>query len=103
MLADLARMREDWDLAIDFYLQGYNINPFAINSLEQALQISLATNKFIRAEEICDLLLIENPDNIDILETIKNLTLFNGNYKKSLSILEQLEKLNKQVENKDFS
>lgn len=94
MLADLARMREDWDLAIDFYLQGYNINPFAINSLEQALQISLATNKFIRAEEICDLLLIENPDNIDILETIKNLTLFNGNYKKSLSILEQLEKLN---------
>ncbi len=94
MLADLARMRKDWDAAIDYYLEGYNINPFAVNSLEQALQIALTTSKFNRAEDICDLLLIDNPDNIDILDTMKDLTLFNGNYKKALITIDKLEKIN---------
>ena len=53
-LADLYRIQKEWDTAIDYYLQGYEVNTIAINGLEQALQIALTTSKFIRAEEICD-------------------------------------------------
>ena len=63
-LADLARMRKEWDVAIDYYIEGYNTNSEAINALEQALQISIAINNFHKAEEICELLLIEEPQNI---------------------------------------
>ena len=92
-LADLYRIQKKWDTAIDYYLQGYQVNTFAINGLEQALQIALTTSKFIRAEEICGLILNENPDNLDILNTYKDLTLFNNNYEKSLKIINQIEKL----------
>ena len=93
-LADLARLQSNWDLAINYYMQGYEVNPLAINGLEQALQIALTTSKFKRAEEICELLLIDNPDNIDLLQTMKDLTLFNRNFDKSLEILNELERLN---------
>ena len=83
-LADLARINKDWDLAIDYYVQGYEINSLAVAGLEQALQIALTISNFNRAQEICSLLLQENPTNIDLLETMKDLTLFNGNYEESL-------------------
>ena len=93
-LADLARMEKEWDAAIDYYIQGYEINSMAISGLEKALQIALTISDLKRAEEICVLLLIENPNNIDLLETMKDLTLFNGNYEKSLKIINEIEKLN---------
>lgn len=93
-LADLARMEKEWNTAIDYYIQGYEINSMAIPGLEKALQIALTISDFKRAEEVCALLLIENPNNMDLLETMKDLTLFNGNYEKSLKILNELEKLN---------
>lgn len=93
-LADLARMEKEWNTAIDYYIQGYEINSMAISGLEKALQIALTISDFKRAEEVCALLLIENPNNMDLLETMKDLTLFNGNYEKSLKILNELEKLN---------
>ena len=89
-LADLARINRDWDLAIDYYIQGYEINSLAVAGLEQALQIALTINNFNRAQEICSLLLQENPTNIDLLETMRDLTLFNANYEKSLKILKKL-------------
>ena len=93
-LADLARINRDWDLAIDYYVQGYEINSLAVAGLEQALQIALTISNFNRAQEICSLLLKENPTNIDLLETMKDLTLFNGNYEKSLKILKKIEEIN---------
>ena len=93
-LADLARIEKEWDLAIDYYLKGYETNAMAVSGLEQALQIALTTNNFKRAEQVCLLLLEENPDNINLLETMKDLTLFNGHYDQSLNILDKIEKLN---------
>ena len=93
-LADLARIDKQWALAIDYYIKGYEINSMAISGLEQALQIALTTNDFERAEEVCSLLVDENPSNIDLLETMKDLTLFNGHYEKSLTILNKIEKFN---------
>ena len=90
-LADLARIQKNWNLAIDYYIQGYEINPMAVNGLEQALQISLTTSNFSRAEEICDLLLIDDAENLDLLETMRDLTLYNGNYEKSLTIVVKIE------------
>jgi len=93
-LADLARIEKEWNLAIDYYIKGYEINSLAIKGLEQALQIALTTSNFVRAEEICSLLIDENPNNIELLETMKDLTLFNGNYEKSLTIINEIEKIN---------
>ncbi|MFL2982930.1 MAG: tetratricopeptide repeat protein [Candidatus Neomarinimicrobiota bacterium] len=96
-LADLAKMNKEWNLAIDYYIRGYEINSMATTGVEQALQIAITISNFKRAEEICSLLLIENPSDIEILETMKDLTLFNGNYEKSLEILNELEKINGQT------
>ena len=93
-LADLARIQKEWDLAIDCYIEAYNTNSIAINGLEQALQISIATNNFDKAEQICELLLDEQPNNTKILETLIDLSLFNNNYELSLEMLNRLEKLN---------
>ena len=60
--------------------------------MEQALQIALSANKLKRAEEICELMHNDTPDDLDILSTYKDLTLYNQNYKKSLSLLEKIEK-----------
>ena len=92
-LADLARIQKDWGLAIDYYMQGYEVNPMAINGLEQALQIALSTSNFKLAEDVCDLLLVEDAENIDLLETMRDLTLFNGDYEKSLKIISKIEKV----------
>ena len=66
----------------------------AIAGLEKALQIALTISSFNRAQEICSLLLQENPTNIDLLETMKDLTLFNGNYEESLKMLKKIEEIN---------
>ena len=71
-LADLARIQKDWDLAIEYYIEGYNTDNIAINGLEQALQISIAINNFIKAEKVCELLLIEQPENIKIVNSSTN-------------------------------
>ena len=93
-LADLARVKKEWDLAIDYYIEGYNTNSAAINGLEQALQISIATNNFNKAEQICELLLDEQPNNTKILQTLIDLSIYNNNYELSLKMLNKLEKLN---------
>ena len=49
-LADLSQIQKKWDLAIDYYIEGYQINNLAINGLEQALQIALTTNKYASSE-----------------------------------------------------
>jgi len=93
-LADLAQIQKNWDLAMDYYIKGYELNNMAINALEQALQIALSTSNFNRAEKICELLLNEDPDNIKLLQTMKDLSLFNKNYTNTLEILDKLEKFN---------
>ena len=93
-LADLARIQKDWDLAIDYYIEGYNADNLAVNGLEQALQISIAINNFNKAEKVCELLLIEQPDNIKIVQTLIDLSLFNNNYDLSLKMINKLEKIN---------
>ena len=93
-LADLARIQKNWDLAIDYYIEGYNTDNIALNGLEQALQISIAINNFNKAEKVCELLLIEQPDNIKIIQTLIDLSLFNNNYDLSLEMLNRLEKIN---------
>ena len=91
-IADLHRIQKNWDLSIDYYMLAYDVNTLAIKALEQALQIALSANKLKRAEEICELMHNDNPDDLDILNTYKDLTLYNQNYKKSLSLLEKIEK-----------
>ena len=90
-LADLARLLKQWDIAIDYYLEAYRVNSMAVKGLEQALQISLATNKFERAEEICDLLLEEEPENEKYLETLRDLALFDNDFEKALKTIQVLE------------
>ena len=36
-------------------------------------------------------MLINNPDNIDILETQKDISIFNKNYEKALDIISKIE------------
>ena len=91
-IADLHRIQKNWDLSIDYYMLAYDVNTLAIKALEQALQIALSANKLKRAEEICELMHNDAPDDLDILNTYKDLTLYNQNYKKSLSLLEKIEK-----------
>ena len=93
-LADLARIQKDWSRAIDYYIAGYNINSMALNGLEQALQIALTTNNFDKAEEICGLLLEDDPDNIKLLQTIRDLYIFSQKYDKALDMINRLEKNN---------
>ena len=93
-LADLARIQKEWDIAIQYYIEGYNANNTAINGLEQALQISIAINNFNKAEEICELLLNEEPQNVRIIQTLVDLSLFNNNFDISLKMLNKLEKIN---------
>ena len=92
-LADLARVNKKWDLAIDYYIKGYNIDSQASNGLEQALQISLTTNNFTRAEQVCLLLLDEDPDNIKLLETLRDLSLFTKAYEVAFNTIEKIEKV----------
>ena len=66
----------------------------ATNGLEQALQISIAINNFKKAEEICELLLGEQPENIKIIQTLIDLSLFNNNYDLSLKMIKEIEKIN---------
>ena len=92
-LADLAQIQKNWDLAIDYYIEGYRVNSSAINALEQALQIALTTNSFDRAEEVCILLLEEDPESLKFLETIRDLSLFNQKYQVALEFVNRIEKI----------
>ena len=92
-LADLARLQKNWDLAIDYYIEGYQINSMSINGLEQALQIALTSSSFDRAEEICELLLEDDPDNIKFLETIRDLTLFSRKFDVALDMIHRIENI----------
>ena len=91
MLADLARINKNWNTAIDYYIKIYKINSLALNSLEQALQIALSTNNLMRSEEICELMLDNNPDNIDLLETYRDIAIFNKDFNKALKIISKIE------------
>ena len=90
-LADLARIQK-WELAIDYY-EG-NTNNLSTSALEQALQIAIAINNFNKAQTICELLLIDQPENRKIVQTLLDLSLFNSNYELSLKMLRKLEKIN---------
>ena len=92
-LADLARFQKNWDKAIEYYIEGYQVNSSSINGLEQALQIALTTNSFDRAEEVCVLLLEDDPDNIKFLETLRDLTLFSQKYDVTLEMIDRIEKV----------
>lgn len=92
-LADLARVQEKWESAIDLYIKGYNINNQAVNGLEQALQIALTTNNFEKGEEICLLLIDENPQEVKLLETLRDLSLFTKNYQTAYNTIKKIEKI----------
>ena len=93
ILGDLAKLQYKWNDAIDHYLSAFDINPNVIEPVEQALQISLNAELFYRAEEICNILLEDNPRNEKYWETYRDLTLFNKHYEKSLKAIEMLESL----------
>jgi tetratricopeptide (TPR) repeat protein len=65
----------------------------SINGLEQALQIALTSSSFDRAEEICELLLEDDPDNIKFLETIRDLTLFSRKFDVALDMIHRIENI----------
>lgn len=90
MLADLARLQKNWDKAIDYFIDAYHLNSMGIAGLEQALQIALSTNTFDRAIEICELLINEEPENISFIETLRDLSLFSGEYDKALELVNRL-------------
>jgi len=94
-LADISRIQKKWDKAIDYYIKAYKINSDLLSALENAIQISLATNDYIKSEEICELLIIENPKNTKYLEILKDLALYNNNYDKALDVIKKLEGLEK--------
>ena len=91
-LADLSRLKKQWNTAIDYYIEIYKLNPQAINSLQQALQISITTGNMNRSDEICELLIGNDPDNLDLLETQRDIALYNKNYNKALTIISTIEK-----------
>ena len=92
-LADLYQIDKEWDLAIDYYIKGYLIDNSAANGLEQALQIALTTSRFKRAQEICELLIVEDQTNIKLLETMKDLSIYNEDFNSALDILDMLEEI----------
>ena len=92
-LADLARLQKNWDQAIDYYIKAYEINSMTINGLEQALQIALTTNHFDRAEEVCQLLLEDDPESIKYLESLRDLRLFSQKYELALDAVLRMEKI----------
>jgi len=92
-LADLARVEKKWESAINYYIEGYNLNDQAVSGLEQALQIALTTNNFVKGEQICLLLIEENPENIKLLETLRDLSLFTKNYETAFNSIEKIEKI----------
>jgi len=92
-LADLARVQGKLESAIDLYIKGYHVNNQAINALEQALQIALTTNNFEKGEEICLLLIDENPGEIKLLETLRDLSLFTKNYETAYNTIIKIEKI----------
>ena len=94
-LADVCRIQKKWNNAIDYYIDAYKINSDLLSALENAIQISLATNNYIKSEEICELLIIENPKSTKYLEMLKDLALYNDKYDKALDIIKKLEKLEK--------
>jgi tetratricopeptide (TPR) repeat protein len=91
-LADLARVQKKWEIAIDYYILGYN-NSQAISGLEQALQIALTTNNFKKGKQICLLLLEESPGEIKLLETLRDLALFTKDYKTAYNTILKIEKV----------
>ena len=64
----------------------------AINSLQQALQILISTGNMNRSDEICELLIDNDPDNIDLLETQRDIALYNKDFNKALTIIFKIEK-----------
>ena len=94
-LADISRIQKKWHNAIDYYIKAYKINSELSSALENAIQISLATNDYIKSEEICELLIIEDPKNTKYLEILKDLALYNDKYEKALDIIKRLENLGK--------
>ena len=91
-LADLSRLKKQWNTAIDYYIQIYKVNSLAINSLQQALQISISTGNMNRSDEICELLIDNDPDNLDLLETQRDIALYNKDFNKALTIIFKIEK-----------
>jgi tetratricopeptide (TPR) repeat protein len=92
ILADLSRLKKQWNTAIDYYIEIYKVNPSETNSLQQALQISISTGNMKRSDEICELLINNDPDNLDLLETQRDIAFYNKDYNKALTILSTIEK-----------
>ena len=91
-LADLSRLKKQWNTAIDYYIEIYKVNSLATNSLQQALQISISTGNMNRSDEICELLIRNDPNNLDLIETQRDIALFNKDYNKALTIISTIEK-----------
>ena len=94
VLADIAKVKRKWSDAIDYYLNIYDQNPDITGVLQQALQLSLTINDLSRSDEICELMLKNDPMNLDILETLKDIAIYNKNYQKALDIIFKIENKN---------
>ena len=101
VLADISKVKRKWSDAIDYYLNIYDQNPDITGVLQQALQLSLTINDLSRSDEICELMLKNDPMNLDILGTLKDIAIYNKNYQKALDIILKIEKENV-LSNKDY-
>jgi len=89
-LGDIYRLSNQWNDAIDYYLLSYQLNTISTNALEQALQIALNIRQLIKAEEICELLIKEHPNDVKIHETYRDISIFNHHPEKALTAIDGL-------------
>ena len=92
-LGDIFRLNSQWEDAINHYLLSYNLNSITTNALEQALQIAINIRDLIKAEEICELLIKEHPENAQFYETYRDISLFNNHPKKAVLAIDGLMRI----------
>ena len=92
-LADLAKMQEKWGISIDYYLKAFDLNPQNLKALENALQVCLGAELFIKAETICFKLAQNDPANISYWRTYKQITAYNKNYDRTFDAISEIESI----------
>ena len=93
IIGDLHKLQKQWDKSIDFFLKAFEINPQNFKALESAMQVSLSTESFEKAEEVCKKLVQYNSNNISYWLTYKQITAYNRNYESTLLAISEIERL----------
>ena len=94
ILGDIAKLQQQWNKSIDFFLEANKINPQNFKVLESAMQVCLSAELFEKAESVCKLLAQFEPNNSSYWLTYKQITAYNKNYKSTLNSIFELERIN---------